>query len=90
VYDELARRNVMFCGQSHPQLPDAVVATAPTLYYRFHGVPDLYRSPYDQSFLHRITDEIRAQPSVQDAYVYFNNDIDASAIGNAREMLAMV
>ncbi|MBJ6111017.1 DUF72 domain-containing protein [Hymenobacter sp. BT523] len=90
VYEELRRRRVVFCGQSHPLLPDAVVATAPTLYYRFHGVPDLYRSPYDEGFLHRITGEIQAQPGVELAYVYFNNDIDASAIGNARQMLAMV
>ncbi|HEX8326327.1 MAG TPA: DUF72 domain-containing protein [Hymenobacter sp.] len=90
VYEELARRNVIFCGQSHPLLPDAVVATAPTLYYRFHGVPDLYRSPYSEDFLRRITSEIQAQPGMQEAYVYFNNDIDASAIGNARQMLAMV
>ena len=90
MYDELARRQVSFCGQSHPQLPDAVAATAPVLYYRFHGVPDLYRSPYDEGFLHRVTNEIKAQPAVQEAYVYFNNDIDASAIGNARQMLVMV
>jgi uncharacterized protein YecE (DUF72 family) len=89
VYDELARRRVVFCGQSHPQLSDAVVATSPVLYYRFHGVPDLYRSPYDESSLRRVADEIQAQPEVQEAYLYFNNDIDASAIGNARQMLAL-
>jgi uncharacterized protein YecE (DUF72 family) len=90
VYEELMRRKVIFCGQSHPQLPDTMVATAPTVYYRFHGVPDLYRSPYDEGFLHRVKEEIMAQPNVQEAYLYFNNDIDASAIGNARQMLAMV
>ena len=90
VCEELASRQVIFCGQSHPQLPDAVVATAPVLYYRFHGVPELYRSPYDEDFLRRITDEIKGQSGVQEAYLYFNNDIDASAIGNARQMLAMV
>jgi uncharacterized protein YecE (DUF72 family) len=90
VYDQLHQRRVSFCGQSHPQLPDAVVATSPTLYYRFHGVPDLYRSPYDEGFLRRVLEDTKAQPSVQQAYFYFNNDIDASAIGNARQMLAMV
>lgn len=88
VHDELARRNVVFCGQSHPQLPDAVVATAPVLYYRFHGVPDLYRSPYSEDFLRRVANEIQAQAGIQE--VYFNNDIDAAAIGNARRMLALV
>jgi uncharacterized protein YecE (DUF72 family) len=90
VYEEVTCRQVIFCGQSHPQLPDAVVATAPTLYYRFHGVPDLYRSPYDEGFLRRVTEEVKAQAGGQEAYLYFNNDIDASAIGNARQMLGML
>jgi len=90
VYAELKSRRVAFCGQSHPMLPDAVVATAPTLYYRFHGVPDLYRSPYSEEFLRSIKEAAQQQPGVEEAYLYFNNDIDASAIGNARQMLAMV
>ncbi|GAA4359493.1 DUF72 domain-containing protein [Hymenobacter saemangeumensis] len=90
VYQALRQRGISFCGQSHPQLPDAVLATTPTLYYRFHGVPDLYRSPYSEDFLRRITSEIQQQTGVQEAYVYFNNDIDASAIANARQMLGMV
>jgi len=90
VYEALTERRVAFCGQSHPHLPDAVVATAPTLYYRLHGVPELYKSPYDEEFLRRTAADIKAQPGVQEAFVYFNNDIDASAIGNARQLLAMV
>ena len=54
MYEEPARRNVSFCGQSPPQLPDAVMATTPVLYYRFHGVPDLYRSPYNGGFLRHV------------------------------------
>jgi uncharacterized protein YecE (DUF72 family) len=67
-----------------------VVATAPVLCYRFHGVPDLYRSPYDESFLCRVAEEIQAQPQAEEAYLYLNNDIDVSAIGNARQMRALV
>ncbi|MBO2011880.1 DUF72 domain-containing protein [Hymenobacter negativus] len=90
VYDQLAQRRVSFCAQSHPQLPDAVVATSPLLYYRFHGVPDLYRSPYEEGFLRRVMEQVRAQQPVEEAYLYFNNDIDASAIGNAQQMLGML
>ena len=90
MYEELDRRNVSFCGQSHPHPLDAVVATTPVLYYRFHGVPDLYRSPYDEGFLQHVRAEIEGNAAVQDAYVYFSNDIDASAIGNARQLLVMV
>jgi len=86
VYAELRQRRVVFCGQSHPLLPDAVVATAPTLYYRLHGVPDLYASPYPLNFLQQTATAITAAPGVEQAYVYFNNDIGGSAIGNAQEM----
>ncbi|UYZ61591.1 DUF72 domain-containing protein [Hymenobacter weizhouensis] len=89
VYEALAGRGVSFCGQSHPALPDAVVATAPLLYYRLHGVPNLYQSPYDEEFLARLTAETRAAGAAQ-AFVYFNNDIDASAIGNARRLQELV
>jgi len=86
VYDALRRQQVVFCGQSHPLLPDDVVATAPTLYYRFHGVPQLYASSYSDEFLQQKAAELRAAPGVEQAYVYFNNDIGASAIGNARTL----
>jgi uncharacterized protein YecE (DUF72 family) len=90
VYEALTQRGVSFCGQSHPELPDAVVANAPVLYYRFHGVPALYHSPYDPAFLHRVRNQVMAAPAVQQAYLYFNNDIGASAIGDARQMQALV
>ncbi|WP_375436282.1 DUF72 domain-containing protein [uncultured Hymenobacter sp.] len=90
VYQELARRGVAFCGQSHPQLPDEVVANSNVLYYRFHGVPELYKSPYNEEQLRQVTTQIEAAHQVQEAYLYFNNDIDASAIGNARQMQELV
>jgi uncharacterized protein YecE (DUF72 family) len=90
VYQELARRGVAFCGQSHPQLPDEVVANANVLYYRFHGVPELYKSPYSEDYLRQVVAQVEATQQVQEAYLYFNNDIDASAIGNARQMQELV
>lgn len=89
MHEALRARHVSFCGQRHPLLPDAVVATAPTLHYRFHGVSDLYRSPYDEPFLARIAAETQASGAAQ-AYLYFNNDIDTFAIGNARQTRELV
>ncbi len=86
VYAALRERGISFCGQSHPLLPDVVISTAPLLYYRFHGVPDLYRSPYSEEELSRIAAEIRCKQGVETAFLYFNNDIDASAIANARQL----
>ncbi|MCC3158000.1 DUF72 domain-containing protein [Hymenobacter sp. 15J16-1T3B] len=90
VYAALRERGVTFCGQSHPALPDALIATTPTLYYRLHGVPNLYQSPYDEAFLRRLKSAADAAPGAREAFVYFNNDIDASAIHNARQLQALV
>ncbi|GAA4371923.1 DUF72 domain-containing protein [Hymenobacter koreensis] len=90
VYAALADRGVSFCGQSHPELPDAIVANTPVLYYRLHGVPALYHSPYAPAFLQQVKAQIEAASTVKQAYLYFNNDIGGSAIGDARQMLALI
>jgi uncharacterized protein YecE (DUF72 family) len=90
VYKRLAKNRISFCGQSHPLLPDEIVQNNKTLYYRFHGVPDLYRSPYETTTLHNFVDEVEANKKVKEAYVYFNNDIEVSAIKNALDMKSYV
>ncbi|MET4108006.1 DUF72 domain-containing protein [Hymenobacter sp. UYP22] len=91
VYQALAAHGVSFCGQSHPLLPDAVVRTTPIGYYRLHGVPDLYRSPYPEDFLRHLVQEVQQpQEALSEMYCYFNNDIDASAIGNAKQLQALL
>ena len=73
---------------SHPSLPDDVIQNTNTLYFRFHGVPRLYQSKYDIATLQKISDEIESNPATKQAFIYFNNDIDGSAITNAFEMEA--
>lgn len=89
----LMRHGIAFVGQSYPpplELPDEVVATTAVLYYRFHGVPDLYKSAYSPEFLARIAAEIRARPHVQQVYLYFNNGIGGVGVHNARQMQALL
>jgi uncharacterized protein YecE (DUF72 family) len=90
VYKTLGKHKISFCGMSHPALPDEVVQNSPIVYYRFHGTPELYKSPYDVSFLEKVSDEISSNKKVKQAYLYFNNDIDGSAIKNARELHEIV
>ena len=90
VYNELARHKITFCGMSHPLLPDEIIKNTSILYHRMHGVPDLYRSPYKKATLKKIIKEIEAGGMIKEAFVYFNNDIDASAIKNAKEMSELV
>lgn len=88
VYKKLSNNNISFCGMSHPALPDVVIQNTKTIYYRFHGVPELYKSKYGIDTLQKIYNEIENNPSAKEAFLYFNNDIDGSAITNAFEMEA--
>jgi uncharacterized protein YecE (DUF72 family) len=90
VYRALAERNITFCGMSHPTLPDDVIENTSTVYYRFHGVPNLYRSPYSKEFLQGIVNAVKSNGMVNQGWFYFNNDYDAVGVKNAEEMAALI
>jgi uncharacterized protein YecE (DUF72 family) len=85
VYEVLMRANVMFSGMSHPSLPDQVIATTDTLYYRFHGVPHLYNSLYEIQKLEQVVQDI-VSSGAKNAYIYFNNTAAGHAITNAKQL----
>ena len=87
VFKILADHHITFCGMSHPALPDDVIQNTPVVYYRFHGVPDLYRSPYSTEFLQNAVNTVKSNDKVKQGWFYFNNDYKAVAIGNAKEMI---
>jgi uncharacterized protein YecE (DUF72 family) len=84
VYKSLTEHGITFCSISYPGLPDEVIKTNASLYYRFHGVPQLYKSSYSEEQLESVVGEIKRFRKVTDIYVYFNNDIDVHAIHNAK------
>lgn len=90
VFERLSSKNITFCSMSYPDLPDEVVANAKAVYYRFHGVPRLYQSKYELDVLERVANEIKGNSAIKQAFIYFNNDIDASAITNAFQMQSYV
>jgi len=90
VYKKLAEHQVVFCGMSHPTLPDDVVQNTSSVYYRFHGVPNLYRSPYSIGFLQNVVDAVKHNPAIKQGWFYFNNDYDAVGVRNAKEMMGLV
>ncbi|MDB5134058.1 MAG: hypothetical protein JWP37_661 [Mucilaginibacter sp.] len=90
VYKALARHRITFCGMSHPTLPDDVVRNTTSVYYRFHGVPDLYRSPYSKDFLQKVIDTVKHNGNTKECWFYFNNDYDANGVQNAKEMIEMI
>ncbi|HET9487331.1 MAG TPA: DUF72 domain-containing protein [Chryseosolibacter sp.] len=90
VYKTLKDNNITFCGISYPSLPDEVISSRPVLYYRFHGVPQLYASSYSREKMKQVCDDINAFRGISDVYIYFNNDIDVGAVYNARELRQLV
>jgi len=90
VYRTLREQKVVFSGISYPGLPEKVVRSVPVLYYRFHGVPQLYVSRYSLSQITATADEIRAFRGLHDVYIYFNNDVHVEAIRNARELAGII
>lgn len=84
VRDTLSRHNISFCGISHPLLPNEVVVNTENVYYRFHGVPHLYYSAYNESFLHQVVNAIQKAKKAKQIFVYFNNTAQTAAIQNAQ------
>ncbi len=89
VYERLGENKITFSGMSHPLLPDTIIANAPLLYYRLHGVPQLYQSPYSVQHLKKMVKQIWTSKA-RKAYIYFNNDIGGNAVKNAKEMLGIL
>jgi uncharacterized protein YecE (DUF72 family) len=90
VYETLAKHNISFCGMSHPLLPDDVIQNTEMVYYRFHGVPNLYRSRYSIEFLRGVVNTVKSNQNTKEAWCYFNNDYDAIGVFNAEEMVEMI
>ena len=81
---KLEARQVSFCGVSFPKIPhDHAVINNGIAYYRFHGVPLLFHSAYEEPFLQRTVDQIACSDSVHTVFLYFNNTASSAALANA-------
>jgi uncharacterized protein YecE (DUF72 family) len=83
VYKELAKKNIAFCGMSHPDFPAEVIGNTKVLYYRMHGDTQLYASDYSEAQLDDLYHTILGMQHLKQAFVYFNNDIHGFAVKNA-------
>lgn len=89
VYRELGKYNISFCGMSHPKLPEDVIANTKTLYYRFHGAEELYKSKYSIQKLTAFVKQVKQIKNIEKAFIYFNNDIGGSAIENSQQLIRL-
>ncbi|MBN1601097.1 MAG: DUF72 domain-containing protein [Chitinispirillaceae bacterium] len=91
IYEILRRYNIAFCVVAGLGLPDSLMVTAKHAYIRFHGSSDAYSSEYSQAQLMTWAQKIEAvKKSCTHIYCYFNNDINAYAVANAKMLNAML
>ena len=87
TYKLLKRFNVGFCIHDLVGIPTPQVITSDVIYIRFHGPTGKYQGNYSKSALQNwakwIKENIKEACNI---YVYFNNDINAYAVNNAKQL----
>ncbi|MDN3921429.1 DUF72 domain-containing protein [Roseateles violae] len=59
------------------------------LYWRWHGSPQLYRSPYTRDWLAQRLAELRRWPAAAEHWCIFDNTAQGAALPNALELRAL-
>lgn len=91
AYRLLERHGVALCVVSFPGLPVVWQATAGFTYLRLHGATRAYDYRYTPAELAVWAAGIlRHLDRGRDAYVYFDNDVHAYAVSNAKALRAML
>ncbi|MBC7828170.1 MAG: DUF72 domain-containing protein [Chitinophagaceae bacterium] len=88
VYRKLAMHGIHFCSISYPGLPEKLVQSSSLVYYRFHGIPRLYKSCYKKHTVINMGEQLLKNKKNQQAFIYFNNTWGTGALRNARQLLS--
>lgn len=89
VYDAFAVHNITFCTVNYPKLPVKVITTAAIGYVRLHGNLKLFYSEYNEVELAELQEDILAQGTLSEVFVYFNNTASSAAIINAQQFIKL-
>jgi uncharacterized protein YecE (DUF72 family) len=88
VYKKLTKNHIHFCSISYPGLPEEVIQNPPLAYYRFHGIPRIYKSCYKKDAVLSVANQLMLNKKTKLAYIYFNNTWGTGALRNARQFMA--
>jgi uncharacterized protein YecE (DUF72 family) len=87
TYELLRRFGVGFCIHDLPGLESPRIITGDIIYVRFHGTTGRYSGCYSKTQLRNWTKWLKDRAKdVRGIYVYFNNDANAYAVRNAKEL----
>jgi uncharacterized protein YecE (DUF72 family) len=91
VYKLLDEHNVGFCTHDMPGKVSPRIVTGKSVYVRFHGATGRYSGNYPTKTLQAWTRWVRenAKPH-HNVYAYFNNDYNAYAVNNAKQLREML
>lgn len=83
IQEILREKGLIFCGVSIPKniSDDFIINNENFAYYRFHGVPEMFKSSYSDEQLEKFADEVKSFSGT--SYVFFNNTFGVAAINNA-------
>ena len=91
VFALLAEANATLCIHDMPGKESPRVVTAGTIYIRFHGTTGRYAGSYPEPALQNWANWLKQQTrDARSIYAYFNNDIHAHAINNAKCLRELV
>lgn len=87
TFSYLHKNNCAACFSSSPNFPTTETVTADFVFIRMHGAKILYGSKYSTKELEQWASKIiNWLRRGLDCYIYFNNDTNAYAIENAKEL----
>ncbi|MDZ7821369.1 MAG: DUF72 domain-containing protein [Candidatus Marinimicrobia bacterium] len=84
VYALLEEEHVGFCTVSGLEMPQEIVRTSDLAYFRFHG--EHYSTRYPEAEMREYARRMREMTGGK-VFAYFNNDHNAYAVQNAKELL---
>jgi uncharacterized protein YecE (DUF72 family) len=91
VFDVLRRRGVAHVAVSSTQMPADFTTTADFVYVRFHGLTQGFAHDYTRDELQPWVEFLQeARREGRQGFVYFNNDAQARAPKNARELVELL
>ncbi|MBL7074923.1 DUF72 domain-containing protein [candidate division KSB1 bacterium] len=91
IYSLLRKYGAGFCIMDLQGFKPVIRATAPFVYFRFHGPNVPYSSPYSDQELKMWAGHIRGfLKEGREVFAYFNNDIGGYAVGNALTLEQLV
>ncbi|HTE50047.1 MAG TPA: DUF72 domain-containing protein [Kofleriaceae bacterium] len=87
----LGEARTAVCIGSAPDFPMWLEATTDLVYVRLHGHTRKYASSYSHAHLRRWAERVTTwRAEGRDVHVYFDNDAEGAAVGNALELMELV